>query len=362
LYLAPTSTAQDLLFNGIGFISHASSTVSSNLTVGGAFSASSTLAVLDVAIFSSNVGIGTSSPSNVFTVEGDTMLSGDVTATGTITMHKDAKIEFTSSEGTILLHGTNQEQEDGSNTSGLLQIRETDSGGFNIYTRGSTLIFQANATSETKDRTDSVMEMDTSFVAFGRRTAVTTVRPFTDSDLSLGNSSTFWNDIYGDELILSNEGAAATAANTINLRGSDLSAEDAGLLVITEDDTQHLFASRAGFASTSPWARLSVDARNLSNDAPAFVVGSQGTSTPSLIIDGNTGLVGIATSSPVERLTIEGDTVLSSGATTTLKIQSTNTTTGAGCIEMTASDGTIIRIYVDGDNNASLKVEAGTCQ
>ena len=76
----------------------------------------------------------------------------------------------------------------------------------------------------------------------------------------------------------------------------------------------------------------------------------------------NNGLVGIATTSPLENLSVGGDAVFSSGATTTIKIQSTSITVGAGCLELTAPDGTVVRAYIDGDTNAAFKVEAGTCQ
>ena len=72
--------------------------------------------------------------------------------------------------------------------------------------------------------------------------------------------------------------------------------------------------------------------------------------------------VGIATTIPAEPFAVTGDAFISSAATTTLFIHSTDSTTGAGCIEMTGSDGVLHRIYINLDNSTSLVIEAGTCQ
>jgi hypothetical protein len=58
-----------------------------------------------------------------------------------------------------------------------------------------------------------------------------------------------------------------------------------------------------GLASSTLWGRLSVEMnQNPSGVAPAFVVSSYGTSTPSLIVDGNVGYVGIGTANPAYQL------------------------------------------------------------
>ena len=115
----------------------------------------------------------------------------------------------------------------------------------------------------------------------------------------LGKTSAIIDEIFVDELVITNAGTAATAANTIRLGGQDDGAGNAGLLITTEDDTDYLFASRAGFASTTPWAQLSLEMVQgvVSPEVPAFVIADQGTSTPIFIIDAN-GQVGIASSTP----------------------------------------------------------------
>ena len=81
-----------------------------------------------------------------------------------------------------------------------------------------------------------------------------------------------------------------------------------------------------------------------------------------LFWDDTNNFLGIASTTPSEELSVTGDVFVGSAATTTVFIHSTNATAGAGCIEMTDTTGIKRRIYIDGDNNTSLKVEAGTCQ
>ena len=86
----------------------------------------------------------------------------------------------------------------------------------------------------------------------------TGLRPNADSQLGLGSSSKFWDQTFTDELVLSNVGAAATAADTVRISALDLSAGDAGLHIKTENDTEHLFASLVGIGTTSPNAELEI--------------------------------------------------------------------------------------------------------
>lgn len=86
-----------------------------------------------------------------------------------------------------------------------------------------------------------------------------TFRPGVDSGFDIGRSSTWFDEIYGDELVVnSSNGVSATAANQVRLSGLDLSAGDAGLNIRTEDDTDHLFASLVGLGTTSPATMLDV--------------------------------------------------------------------------------------------------------
>ncbi|HEC64767.1 MAG TPA: hypothetical protein ENI23_05715 [bacterium] len=84
-------------------------------------------------------------------------------------------------------------------------------------------------------------------------------KPYNDSGIDLGTNSLFWDETYTDELVLTNAGTAATAANTVRLGGLDLVAGDAGLLITTENDTDHLFASLVGLGTTTPESTLHVD-------------------------------------------------------------------------------------------------------
>jgi len=77
-------------------------------------------------------------------------------------------------------------------------------------------------------------------------------RPQTDSDADLGTNSIFWDEIFGDDLVLHNDGINATGANEVRLSGLDLSAGDSGLHIRTEDDTDHLFASLVGINTINP--------------------------------------------------------------------------------------------------------------
>jgi len=74
------------------------------------------------------------------------------------------------------------------------------------------------------------------------------------------------------------------------------------------------------------------------------------------------GTVGVASTTPAEELGVTGDAFFSSAATTTLFVHSTDGMTGAGCIEMTGSDGVQHRIYINLDDSTSLIIEAGNCQ
>ena len=79
-----------------------------------------------------------------------------------------------------------------------------------------------------------------------------------DSVTDLGETAAFWDETFTDEIVLSNDGTAATAANTVRLGAQDLAAGDAGLLITTENDIQHLFASSVGIATTTPVKAITI--------------------------------------------------------------------------------------------------------
>lgn len=116
------------------------------------------------------------------------------------------------------------------------------------------------------------------------------MEPTIDSARKLGDTTRFWDETFTDELVLANDGTGATAADTVRLGGQDLAAGDAGLLITTENDTDHLFASRVGIASTSPWGGLSVEQLSGGILNHVFVVADTGTSTAHFLINqkGNT--------------------------------------------------------------------------
>jgi len=84
--------------------------------------------------------------------------------------------------------------------------------------------------------------------------------PNADSARALGVTGRYWDLAFIDEVILHNDGISATAANEVRLSGLDLSAGDSGLQIRTENDTDHLFASKVGLNTTTPGSLLTVDA------------------------------------------------------------------------------------------------------
>lgn len=73
---------------------------------------------------------------------------------------------------------------------------------------------------------------------------------------------------------------------------------------------------KVGTGTTSPWGLFAIESVNgtVGASTPIFVVSDQGTTTPFLMVDGNDGRVGIASSSPFVRLGITGTTTSSAGA------------------------------------------------
>lgn len=74
--------------------------------------------------------------------------------------------------------------------------------------------------------------------------------PDLDSTRDSGSTTLFWDETFTDELVLSNVGAAATAADTVRLSAIDLSAGDAAFQIVSEDDTQYRFGSFAQFGGS----------------------------------------------------------------------------------------------------------------
>ncbi len=73
-------------------------------------------------------------------------------------------------------------------------------------------------------------------------TSTNSFYPGSDSNVKFGRSDRFWDEAFTDELILSNVGAAAAAANTIRLAAVDLSAGNT-MLDIDLEGTGAIFNS-----------------------------------------------------------------------------------------------------------------------
>ncbi len=93
--------------------------------------------------------------------------------------------------------------------------------------------------------------------------------PISDSSKDLGKSTHFWDETFTDELVLQQGTMGATAADQVRLAGLDLSAGDAGLHIKTENDTEHLFASKVGIGNVSPQELLHVGTGTDASDISA---------------------------------------------------------------------------------------------
>src|SRR3990167_6086795 len=65
-----------------------------------------------------------------------------------------------------------------------------------------------------------------------------------------------------------------------------------------------------GFASTSPYAQVSIEALQtvVGSSTPIFVIGDSGSSTPILTVDSRAGYIGISTDTPMAQFAIEANT------------------------------------------------------
>lgn len=142
-----------------------------------------------------------------------------------------------------------------------------------------------------------------------------------------------------------------------------------------------------GVASTSPGTRFSIhDVANFrigtstlysAPTFPNFAATSTATSTINygIRLSDVGGSVGIATTTAARTLSVGGDGLFGGAATTSVAITSTTATVG-GCIQLKATDGTMVRIYATTTPNTTalytngglalgyqnLVVEAGVCR
>ena len=271
-YTDGVSTSTLLRFDA-GFISNAaSSTIAGTLTIDGALSASSTANILGVLTMGGNIVSDTDSTDDLGSsaVAWNELYVDDIIGGG-----EDMDIKMSTSDGAD------------SDRLGL------SGGGALGNTRGALIILRGN---EDSNAGDLVLQSGNASggevtIAGGSGTSVFRFDSgsfySTAASAEIGQTTDFFDEGYFDELVLLNVGTNATAANTVRLGGQDIDGGDAALLVVSEDDTEHIFGTRSGFASTSPWAQLSLEMVQgvTSNDVPAFVIADQGTSTPAFLID-----------------------------------------------------------------------------
>ena len=163
-------------------------------------------------------------------------------------------------------------------------------------------------------------------VVYGATTISTNIQ--TDGTLSVTGVSTFTgvghfiNDLNvgGADFNLGTGSATTTLTSlsaTLLAINADLDLYGGDLNLGTGSATSTLTSSggKLGLASTSPWGLFSIEAAQgtVGANTPTFVVGDQGTSTPSLYVSGNNGNVGIASSSPYVALGVVGTTTSSLG-------------------------------------------------
>lgn len=114
-----------------------------------------------------------------------------------------------------------------------------------------------------------------------------------------------------------NTGGTLTVTGVGHLQ-DDLNINGADLNLGTGSATTTLTSSggRIGVASTTPWAQFSIESNNslTVSGNPIFAVGDYGTTSPFLVVEGNTGKVGISSSSPFVALGVTGTTTSSAGA------------------------------------------------
>lgn len=169
--------------------------------------------------------------------------------------------------------------------------------------------------------------------------------------------------------VLTDAGIGTTSASAVGLSvvGDGYFSSGLGAGTVVTTDGRIIADIDFAVASTSLWGQVSIEAGSLTGDAPIFVIGDQGTSTPFIIVDGNDGGVGIATTSSQEVLNVGGDASFGSAATTTILIDSSGTDTQGACLQMKGSEGTMYRAYLVATTSsngvvASWQIEAGNCQ
>lgn len=143
--------------------------------------------------------------------------------------------------------------------------------------------------------------------------------------------------------------------------GSILSIQGVATLVARGTSTVYVPLEFPNFRATSTTATTSIS-------SGGFTVGT----SSQLKVEQFSGKVGVASTAPTFQLSTVGDALFAGPGTTTIGADRT-TSYGAGCIQLRATDGTIIRIYASttpsigygngaaGTGYNNLVVEAGGC-
>src|SRR3989344_4008440 len=208
----------------------------------------------------------------------------------------------------------------------------------------------------------------------GTTLGVTGATTFT-GDVTANGSGTFGNavtdiflftgDLHASTTALFTEGFTTYGAVVFNEDGGDndlrIEGDNVTNLLMVDASTD-----RIGIASTTPSNTFSVQGNSYVSGTGFF--GSTLTATSSAVLARDGGTVGIASSTPAQELGVVGDIMAGSAATTTLQLTTSSATIG-GCIELKAVNGTTLRIYATSSTQtgtlggvSNLMVEAGRCQ
>ncbi len=230
---------------------------------------------------SGNVGIGSTTPSQVFSVNGASLFSSNVTTEGTL-----AVTGATTLSSSLAVSGATVI------TTSLGVATSTPTGAFAVggdaYIGGALTVFEQTTGALTATSTLAV-------------TGETTL----SSTLTVNSAATFQ-----DALIVSSASATSTFAGNVTVAG--LFDITGGTLQFgTGSATSTLSSSfgNLGVATSSPWGQLSVEGQG---SGPSLVVSDTSNNTDFVVMAD--GKVGIGTTNPDEQLHVQGDIMISNSS------------------------------------------------